>query len=70
MQVLHGILYAVGGSTFHHENTVERLIGPDEYWTTSGLDLVTGNGEVFSYHSTHLRPESSKLDHNSDESWL
>ena len=42
VQVLHGILYAVGGSTFHHETTVERLIGPHEYWTTSDLDLVTG----------------------------
>ena len=42
VQVLHGILYAIGGSTFHHETTVERLTGPHEYWTTSDLDLVTG----------------------------
>jgi len=42
VQVLHGILYAIGGSTFHHETTVERLIDPAEAWTTSELHLGTG----------------------------
>jgi len=42
VQVLHGILYAIGGSTFHHETTVERLIDPAEAWTSVDLDLVIG----------------------------
>ena len=42
VQVLHGILYAIGGSTFHHETTVERLLDPAEAWTTSDLNLTTG----------------------------
>ena len=42
IQVLHGILYAIGGSTFHYETTVERLVDPMDSWTMSELNLVTG----------------------------
>ena len=42
VQVLHGILYAIGGSTFHHESTVEMLVDPMDSWTSSELNLVTG----------------------------
>ena len=42
VQVLHGILYAIGGSTFHHETTVERLMDQEQAWTTSELELVDG----------------------------
>jgi len=42
VQVLHGILYAIGGSTFHHESTVGMLVDPMDSWTSSELNLVTG----------------------------
>jgi len=42
VQVIEGIMYAIGGSTFHHEETVEKLTDLSLNWTTSDLALVTG----------------------------